>query len=95
MGLSMSKRMNEHPNAVNINGAVSPITRDIASSTPVNIPPKAAGSCTFSITRALLPPNANPASLSDAGNIFNVSSVERMMSGSIIMQSAALPAMAE
>ena len=40
-------------------------------------------------------PTAKPASLSDAGRIFSVSSVERMMSGSIIMQSATLPAIAE
>ena len=95
IGLSMEKRMSEHPNAVNISGAVSPITREMASRTPVKMPPKAAGSCTFSITLALLPPNARPASFNDVGSIFNVSSVERIISGNIMMKSATLPAIAE
>ena len=95
MGLSIDQRMNEQPRAVNMSGAVSPMTREMASSTPVKMPPKAAGSCTRSITRALLPPRARPASLSEAGSILRVSSVERMMSGSIMMHSATLPAMAE
>ena len=47
IGLSIDHLINEQPNAVNINGAVSPITRDIASSTPVKIPPNAAGNCTY------------------------------------------------
>lgn len=95
MGLSIAKRINEQPRAVNISGAVSPITREIASRIPVNIPPNAAGSYTFIITRALLPPSASPASFNDAGRIFSVSSVERMMSGSIMIHSATLPAIAE
>ena len=83
IGLSIDHLTNEHPNAVNINGAVSPITREIANNTPVNIPLNAAGNCTFSITRALFPPSANPASFNDAGTIFNVSSVERTINGNM------------
>ena len=81
--------------AVNISGAVSPITLDTASSIPVNIPPNADGSRTLSVTLALLPPSASPASLRDVGRIFIVSSVDLIISGSIIMNSAALPAIAE
>ena len=95
IGLSMEKRMSEQPRAVNIRGAVSPMTREMASRMPVKIPPNAAGSCTFIITLALLPPNARPASFNDAGSIFNVSSVERIISGNIMMKSATLPAIAE
>jgi hypothetical protein len=95
IGLSIDHLTNEHPNAVNINGAVSPITRDIANNTPVNIPPNATGNCTRIITLARFPPSASPASFNDAGTIFNVSSVERTINGNIIIHSATLPAMAE
>ena len=95
IGLSIDHLTNEHPNAVNINGAVSPITREIANNTPVNIPPNAAGNCTLIITRARFPPRANPASFNEVGTIFNVSSVERIINGSIMIHSATLPAIAE
>ena len=95
IGLSMDQRISEHPSAVNINGAVSPITREIANKTPVKIPLKAAGNCTRNITLALLPPKANPASLRESGRIFKVSSVERMIRGNLIIHKETLPAIAE
>lgn len=95
IGLSIDHLTNEHPNAVNKSGAVSPITLDTDNNIPVKMPPKAAGSCILSITLALLAPNANPASFKDKGSIFRVSSVERIISGSIIINNATLPAMAE
>ena len=95
IGLSIDQRTNEQPNAVNISGAVSPITREIARSTPVKIPPNAAGSCTLSITLALFPPSARPASLREAGRILSVSSVDLIINGNIIMKRATLPAIAE
>jgi hypothetical protein len=44
IGLSIDHLMKEQPSAVNIKGAVSPITLDIAKRIPVNIPPNAEGS---------------------------------------------------
>lgn len=76
MGLSTEKRISEQPRAVNISGAVSPITRETASSMPVKIPPNAAGSCTLIITRALLPPRANPAEEEEGKNGFHLDSKE-------------------
>lgn len=76
MGLSIEKRISEQPRAVNISGAVSPITRETASSMPVKIPPNAAGSCTRIITRALLPPRANPAEEEEGKNGFHLDSKE-------------------
>ena len=43
---------------VNSSGAVSPAARATASSTPLTMPPSAAGSTTVSVTRALLAPSA-------------------------------------
>lgn len=51
IGLVMFQLMAAPPSAVNINGAVSPTTREIASKIPVKILPKAEGSITCNITR--------------------------------------------
>ena len=83
------------PKAVTNSGAVSPITLDTASSEPVNSPPKAEGNKILRITEVYDPPNARPASLSEAGNIFILSSVDLIIIGNIMMASATLPAIAE
>ena len=50
-GELMFQLMAAPPSAVNISGAVSPTTREMANRIPVKILPNEAGSITFNITR--------------------------------------------
>ena len=83
------------PNAVNSNGAVSPITRAIDKVIPDNIPAKPQGTTTFNITLWYGTPNESAASFNESGNNFKVCSVERITIGSIIIAKAILPDIAE
>lgn len=95
VGFVGSSCIAEEPKAVSIKGAVSPITLDIASSIPVITLPKADGIRTLNVTEPNVPPNASPASLRLFGNKFNDSSVDRIIIGSIIIDSDIAPAKAE
>lgn len=95
VGLVASQLTVAAPRAVTSSGAVSPITREIASKEPVNNPLKADGNSTLKTTVVYDPPNANPASFNEVGSIFILSSVDRIIIGSIIMDRATLPAIAE
>src|SRR5215469_9580128 len=83
------------PNAVKINGAVSPAMRDIPSNTLVMMPLKAQGNTTRKIVVEYGTPSDKAASLYVTGTIFRVSSVPLMIMGSIMIDSAVAPAMPE
>jgi len=59
--------------AVKINGAVSPMTRPIARSTPVIRPGNAALNVTFHVVDHFVAPSARDASLSDIGTALRAS----------------------
>src|ERR1035437_2955477 len=83
------------PNAVNNNGAVSPATLATESITPDSIPLNPHGTTIFKITLWYGNPKASPASFNEEGISFNVSSVERIIMGNIIIANATLPDKAE
>lgn len=95
MGSKIFHSMAVAPKAVNIKGAVSPKTRDTAKRIPVKRPPKAEGSRTRTMTVEYDAPKANPASFNEPGNIFKVSSVERIINGSINIAKEIPPAKPE
>ena len=70
------------------NGAVSPVTRATASSTPVTSPPRAARNSTESVTFQRGEPTASAASRSALGTSSNISSVVRETMGIMIMARA-------
>lgn len=95
VGFVISQFTDAAPNAVTSKGAVSPITRETAKSDPVNNPLNAEGNKIRSTTLVYDPPKANPASFKEVGNIFKLSSVDRIIMGNIIIANATLPANAE
>ena len=77
---------------VNSSGAVSPAARATASSAPLVMPGRAAGSTTVRVVRERLAPRARLASRRSSGTRRSISSVERMTIGSIRQASARAPA---
>ena len=73
-------------------GAVSPIAREIAITVPVTIPPSALGRTTPRTVRQRLAPSASAPSRWLAGTSRSTSWVERVISGSITIESAIEPA---
>jgi hypothetical protein len=76
-------------------GAVSPVTRAIASMIPVTIPLAAVGSTTRRIVRHFGTPSAYDASRSDVGTSLIISSHERTTTGSSRIARAIDPAKPE
>ena len=78
--------------AVKRSGAVSPLTRAIASNTPVITPLFAARKTTLRDTFHFGAPSAKAASRSVVGTSFNIFSVVRTTTGIAIKESATVPA---
>ncbi len=79
--------------AMTSSGAVSPITREIASTTPVTMPAIDVGSTTLMIVRHFGTPRAYDASRRSSGTSRNISSVERTTVGIISSDKAIEPPM--
>ena len=78
--------------ATTSSGAVSPITREIASTTPVTTPPIDVGSTTLTMVRHFGTPRAYDASRRSSGTSRNISSDERTTVGIISRVRATAPA---
>ena len=83
---------NRLPSAVNRSGAVSPAARATASMIPVRMPGSPVRMTTDRTVRHAGIPRASEASRSEFGTSFRISSVVRMMTGTMITASATLPA---
>ena len=83
------------PNAVNNKGAVSPATRANASMMPVITPEVAEGRMMERVVRHLVIPSPSAASRMTCGTISSISSVVRVMIGTIMMPRATPPEIAE
>ena len=83
------------PNAVNKSGAVSPATRANASMQPVMMPGDAVRRLTARIVFHFGTPSASAASRRLEGTVASISSVVRVIVGTIIIASATPPAKAE
>jgi hypothetical protein len=83
------------PRMVKTSGALSPATLAIASNIPVTTPLLAVVSTTLKVVLHLLIPRAMEASRIEFGTSFSDSSVERVTTGSIMMDSAKAPATTE
>ena len=79
--------------AVSSSGAVSPMTREIESMTPVVMPAMEVGRTTFAMVRHFGTPSAYDASRSSFGTSRSISSVERTTTGIISTASAIEPMM--
>ena len=77
--------------AITSSGAVSPITRAVASMTPVMMPPIEVGTTTLMIVRHFGTPRAYDASRRSSGTSRSISSVERTTIGIISSDSATEP----
>jgi hypothetical protein len=95
MGALRSRLQNWLLSAVNRSGAVSPLMRATASSTPVTMPALAARYATLRIITALGIPKAAVASRNALGTSNSMSSVVRTTTGITITASATAPASPE
>ena len=91
----MLRFMKGFPKAVNSSGAVSPAPRATARRVPVTMPLIPAGRMTFRIVPVYDTPRASAASRSVTGMSRRVSSVDRVITGSMIMAMASPPESAE
>ena len=77
---------------MNSSGAVSPAARATASMMPVRMPGNPVRMTTDRTVRQVGIPSASEASRSEPGTSFRISSVVRMMTGTMMTASATLPA---
>ena len=95
MGWLSFRLQNWLPKAVKSSGAVSPATRAKASMQPVMMPAEAVLRLTENTVRHLETPSPSAASRIASGTVASISSVVRVMVGTIMMASATPPAKAE